>query len=104
MRRDVDAVMEELIALRLALTRHVLAEQPDVHRLPSSASAMVVRGQQDLLRLIDQLIGARGREGQHALRAAVDLTRRLSLQARIEGRLLGAPPAASGDRDREVDR
>lgn len=104
MRRDVDAVLEELIDLRLALTRHVLAEQPDVHRLPSSASAMVVRGQQDLLRLIDQLIGTRGRGGEHTLRAAVDLTGRLSRQARIEGRLFGPPSAFSGDHDREVDR
>ena len=105
MRGDLDSVLEELIDLRLALTVHVLAEQPDVNRLPSSASATVVRGQQELLRLIDELIAARGGGGQDDLRASVDLTRRLSRQARIEGGLLGrseAPPA-SDDRDRRGD-
>ena len=104
MRRDVDAVLAELIDLRLALTRHVVAEQPDVHRLPSSTSALVVRGQQDLLRLIDQLIGTRGRGGEQTLRAAVDLTRRLSRQARIESRLLQPFPVSSVDGDQRVDR
>jgi hypothetical protein len=103
MRGDLDAVLAELIDLRLALTVHVLAEQPDVQRLPSSASATVVGGQQDLLRLIDQLIGARGGGGQDDLRATVDFTRRLSRQARIEGRLLGHL-ASSDDHGRPVDR
>ena len=105
MRSDVDAVQQELIDLRLALTMHVVAEQADVNDLSWSASGLVVRGQRELLRLIDELIAARGRGGQPYLRAAVDLTRRLSRQARVEDGLLGRSkaPASSDDRFLEVD-
>jgi hypothetical protein len=100
MHSDADAVLKELIDLRLALTVHVLAEQPDVNQLASSANAAVVRGQQDLLRLVDRLIAARGKGGHHVLRSIVDLTRRLRRQARIEAGLLGRPESSVTPDDR----
>jgi hypothetical protein len=86
---DVDAVRAELCTLRNAIAHH---EQDALAHHSPLASRVVTQGQQQLRDLVDRLLGATVAHGGNGnctcLAGAVELTRLLMRQARLEADII----------------
>ncbi|HEY8524668.1 MAG TPA: hypothetical protein VIL48_06890 [Acidimicrobiales bacterium] len=83
---DGETLRAGLRSLRDALVRHMRAEEHVFRRLPPISRRVVVRGQRELIELVDDL--AADPEAPLTRARLADLGRRLARQARLEARLL----------------
>ncbi len=90
---DVDRVHTSLCRLQSALMVHVHAERRHISELAPPARSVLLRGQTQLLGLVDRLLydSVETAGGCTCLGGALDLSRHLARQARLELRL-GVPP------------
>ncbi len=88
--RDLVTLHRELGHLHLAMIEHVGEEEKAHASLPPATRAIVRRGQEELVQLLGEVVGATAEEGDDCpcVRRAAEVHRALSVQARLETRAL----------------
>jgi hypothetical protein len=82
---DPTALGETLVDLRRDLSEHVRLEAAQIGLLPGATPTVALRGQEEVLDLVDRMLDAADRQDPvDCLLAAVELERRLWRQARLE--------------------
>ncbi|MBX3315115.1 MAG: hypothetical protein KF906_12445 [Actinobacteria bacterium] len=96
-RDDVVGVHTELFRLRSALVDHLNAERGDFAVLPDNLRAVAIHGQDQVLRLIDDLLAAV--DADHdctCIVRAIEVDVALQRQARLEQAILTMTPPTRG--------